>query len=140
MSFCRNCGTELVEEALFCPNCGTAVNVQEAAPVNEVIDTVPEKSPSKGAGIVGIVFSALSFALSWMGIAFGFYGVFTIAFAIVGLIFSGKAKRSQPQGGSVHKMGKIGKTFGILGLIFSIIFMIVGIIALFGLIFSEFNY
>ena len=134
MSFCKNCGTELVEEALFCPNCGTAVNPQEPAPAEVVINTIPENSPSKGAGIVGIVFSALSFALSWMGIAFAIYGIFPLSFSIVGLIFSGKAKKSQPQGGGVCKMGSIGKTFGILGLIFSIIFILVGVIMLIGLI------
>ncbi|MBR2406981.1 MAG: zinc-ribbon domain-containing protein [Clostridia bacterium] len=31
--FCRNCGTQLKDDALFCTNCGTSVNTQPAQPV-----------------------------------------------------------------------------------------------------------
>ena len=33
MSFCTNCGKEIIENSKFCTNCGTAVPVQETAPV-----------------------------------------------------------------------------------------------------------
>ena len=35
MSFCTNCGKEIIENSKFCTNCGTAVPVQETAPVVE---------------------------------------------------------------------------------------------------------
>lgn len=39
--FCKNCGTELADEAVFCKDCGTKVEeaTQEAAPVNEPAET-----------------------------------------------------------------------------------------------------
>mgnify|MGYP003296113206 FL=1 len=31
--FCKNCGTELADEAAFCKNCGTSTAAPETAPV-----------------------------------------------------------------------------------------------------------
>ena len=131
MSFCKECGKELSAEAAFCPNCGTAVEVKEYTA--ETVVNTPMKKASKAPAIVGLVFSALSLSLCWMGLAFGIYAIFTIPFAIVGLVLSGKAKKSE-EIGPVHTMGKVGKTLGIFGLIFSIIFAVIGFMSLIAMI------
>jgi len=39
--FCKNCGTELADEAVFCKDCGTKVEdvIQETAPASEQVET-----------------------------------------------------------------------------------------------------
>lgn len=47
MSFCRNCGTELPEGAVFCSNCGTkTINVQEKTTDDtpKVADIIPDQN------------------------------------------------------------------------------------------------
>lgn len=41
MSFCTNCGKEIIEGSKFCSSCGTAVAVAEAAPVAAPVVEVP---------------------------------------------------------------------------------------------------
>ena len=41
--FCKNCGTELKDDAIFCPNCGTKVNGDASA------ESKPAPAPAKPA-------------------------------------------------------------------------------------------
>lgn len=87
--FCRKCGKELRENAVFCDQCGEKVEVVEEAIVveNEVIDvtTQPveeqqvERGPWKAFAKVGHILGIVSLATMWIPFlvccATGFYGI-----------------------------------------------------------------
>lgn len=87
--FCRKCGKELREGAVFCDQCGEKVEVVEEAIVveNEVIDvtTQPaeeqqvERGPWKAFAKVGHILGIVSLATMWIPFlvccATGFYGI-----------------------------------------------------------------
>ena len=69
--FCRNCGSQLKDDAMFCHNCGTAVNGQTPPPTATVQNQPPayqqpayQQQPATTGGentmaIVGFIFSLL---------------------------------------------------------------------------------
>lgn len=87
--FCRKCGKELREGAIFCDQCGEKVEVVEEAIVvdNEVIDvtTQPaeeqqvERGPWKAFAKVGHILGIVSLATMWIPFVVccttGFYGI-----------------------------------------------------------------
>ena len=87
--FCRKCGKELREGAVFCDQCGEKVEVVEEAIVveNEVIDvtTQPaeeqqiERGPWKAFAKVGHILGIVSLATMWIPFVVccttGFYGI-----------------------------------------------------------------
>ena len=87
--FCRKCGKELREDAVFCDQCGEKVEVTEEAIVvdNEVIDvtTQPveeqqvERGPWKAFAKVGHILGIVSLATMWIPFfvccSIGFYGI-----------------------------------------------------------------
>ena len=87
--FCRKCGKELRENAVFCDQCGEKVEVVEEAIVveNEVIDvtTQPveeqqvERGPWKAFAKVGHILGIVSLATMWIPFLVccttGFYGI-----------------------------------------------------------------
>lgn len=87
--FCRKCGKELRENAVFCDQCGAKVEVVEEAIVveNEVIDvtTQPveeqqvERGPWKAFAKVGHILGIVSLATMWIPFfvccSIGFYGI-----------------------------------------------------------------
>ncbi|MBR5931469.1 MAG: zinc ribbon domain-containing protein [Lachnospiraceae bacterium] len=89
-------------------------------------DTLPPKA--RVFGILSFIFGLFSVAWSWtavfpgIGLIFGF--VF-LAMAIVGMIFGSKSQQM-----SSFRLAKAGKVLCIIGLIFVIICMIIGIIVL----------
>lgn len=60
MAFCRQCGTEIPNEAVFCNNCG--------APVNSVqpLVYVKPKVPGRGFGISSMVLGIIGLVYSFM--------------------------------------------------------------------------
>ncbi|MDO4530260.1 MAG: hypothetical protein Q4B55_07615, partial [Lachnospiraceae bacterium] len=77
-------------------------------------------------GIISFVLGICSIVFCWLGVipAAGIgLGLLTIAFGVVGLIFSGISRRA-----GHFTLAKLGKIFSIIGLCLSGIFWIVGII------------
>ena len=80
----------------------------------------------KTFGIISFILGLWSTSFSWLGVipAAGIgLGIFMVASAIVGLIFSGISRKE-----GNFKLARLGKVFSIIGLILSAIFWIVGII------------
>lgn len=56
MKYCRNCGNELIDEAVFCPKCGYAVNdAFSSEPVTEstavaVTEPIVQDAPKENSG------------------------------------------------------------------------------------------
>ena len=59
MKYCKNCGTELIENAAFCTNCGRPVGTASVQTENSSLKTLANVFM-----IVGCVFSALVFLIS----------------------------------------------------------------------------
>ena len=126
MKICKNCGNEF-EVGEFCPNCGTKYE----APVeqNTFVEAAPEQAaaeqaasdPGKVKGIIALVMGILSLINSCSCGA-------GIVFAIVGMILGSSAVSSSTAAGFENKMGKIGKTLSIVGIILGVLGLVFWII------------
>lgn len=90
--FCRNCGTQLKDDAMFCHNCGTAVNGHTPPPVQPQQYQAPYQAPYQSPAN-----SQIDNTIAIVGFVFSFL------IAIVGLICSivgyNNAKRGAQYGG-----------------------------------------
>ena len=91
---------------------------QYAAPAQPA--AAPAAENNRGKAIAGMVMSICSIAFCWLGIYFGFFGAIPIVLSILGKKFSA----------GVAPFEKTGRICGTLGLIFSIIFAVIGFILL----------
>lgn len=134
--FCKNCGTKIEEGLKFCPNCGTPVAApaqqtpppqqgyyqQPAQPAYQPAQpayrpapaaNLPETTPILVLGILSLVFGSL------VGIILGAIGRNKArAYVNAGGELSGKAKV-----GSI--LSKLGIIFGIIELVFIVIYAII---------------
>ena len=89
--FCKNCGSQLNDDAVFCSNCGAKVNESTVVPTTETQNMGTTKK-SDGLGVTAKVFMILSC------IALGFY-IIPLAWTIpMTVIASNKMKRGEPLG------------------------------------------
>ena len=98
MAFCKNCGTQIHDQAVICPNCGVAQDTKPAVvdnggfwwgalgccvPIVGLIlflvwkDTKPKTAKAAGIGalvstILGVVIYIATFALGFAGMAMGY--------------------------------------------------------------------
>ena len=75
---------------------------------------------NKGKSIVGMVLAIIGLCLCWMGLFYGYWGILPLVLCIVGMNL---AK-------GVPAFARTGKICGIIGLVLSIIFMIIGFVLL----------
>ena len=119
MKYCGNCGKEIEEGTVFCPECGKKVEL----PKEEQIETLSQTTEtpvkkSTGLSIAGMVLGILALLLglvTLLGISgleydlvnqstayrFGYgigYNLFTLIFAVPGLILSLVAKNKSKNG------------------------------------------
>ena len=90
---------------------------------SEPVVNQPAAQPSKGKAIAGMAIAICGLCLSWLGVCACWPGIFPLVASIVGWQL---AKGLMP-------FSKVGKICGIIGMILSIIFMVVGIFVLIGL-------
>ena len=83
-------------------------------------------SPSKGKGITGMIMGIASLVLSVAGFCY-FFGIVTLPLSIVAMAISGGAARVAKSVGAKDTPAKLGKTFGIIALILSILGLICSI-------------
>lgn len=107
MAFCKNCGTQLGDQASFCPNCGTA---QNAVPVQNPYTPVAPAPVDKG----------------------GFWwGALGCCIPIVGLILFLVWKDTKPN--TAKSAGKGALISVILGVVFYVLyFILIGVAAAMG--------
>ena len=144
MYICSNCKQTFENPINFCPSCGSAV--VEETPVVEPTPYIPPmqtySAPSLGKVITGmalsiaglffagigfiytLIFLALDGAMAF-GMSFGFM-IFSLPLALIGMIMSNKNIAA----GSTNKMAKLGKTFGLIGIIATGVMFFFGLIAL----------
>ena len=105
--FCVNCGNELDDNADVCPKCGKLVQYEEIKTNN--VNNIVENKADKNA-TVGFVLGLVS-TIAWFIPLFGF------PVTICGIVFSAKGLKS-----------KKNHTQAVVGLVFSIIFVIVTLV------------
>lgn len=129
--YCKNCGAEIADGAIFCPNCGQAVQSEPQnfeTPVYEpqqaVYGNPVEQKNLPNVlmwGILGLVF-ADTFFLSFLGIIFS-------------AIAMSKAKLyTEMTGQPLSKGGKVGGILAKIGLILGIVLTVFFVIWLISLI------
>lgn len=126
MSFCRNCGTQMVEGAAFCIKCGTADIA--AMPYQSIVPQQPKK-PGLGYGIssmaVGIIGLFYSFVIMLICISESTYDTFSViaplgmigGMPLVAVILSGLSMKC----GRNNGFSKAGLITGLIGLVFVLI-------------------
>ena len=151
MNFCAKCGTQTVytapapqAPAYEAPQAPAyeAPQPQYQEPIYAQPMPVNPNAPSKGKVITGMAFGIAGFALAilgfiytlafWdvdegaaFGMAIGFF-MFSFPASLVGLILSSKNRNA----GDDSTMSKLGKIFGLIGVILSGVSILLGIIAL----------
>ncbi|MFR9208211.1 MAG: hypothetical protein ACLVKR_07815 [Lachnospiraceae bacterium] len=97
---------------------------QYQAPQQQAYNAAPQapSNPSSGKGIAGLVLSICSIVFCWLGFYFCIPGLIPLAMAIVGIII--------PK--NIAPYDKPAKICGIIGLVLTIIWMIVGIFMIVG--------
>ena len=113
--FCKNCGTELIDEAKECQNCGTAVEEikTNTASENNTPDAITQKKNFCGKAIAG-------FVLSLVGVL-----VLALPCGIIGLVFSALGMSD------VKRKSLRGNGLAIAGLVISIVDIVFGIVNFF---------
>ncbi len=119
--FCKYCGGQIADDALFCPNCGakqtasneavqkeqyTESNYQQATDYNENT-SAPQENKKNVMAILGFIFS---FLIPLLG----------LIFSIIGL--------------SKSKQTLSGKGFAVAGIIISVVTMVINLITLIAVI------
>ena len=122
MAFCRNCGSEMQEDAEFCPKCGKAVNdapKENAAPVTATPNIPVQKSSIDVNGLVlGIISIVLTF---FNAITEGFLFIVVLPLGLAGIIFSSIAISRNKKAGQTIRMAIAGLVVSILGIVLSIL-------------------
>ena len=140
--YCKKCGKELVEGARFCSECG------EPAPINKTFEGLtneeqmveepayvdpyaePVEEPvKKHVPRCFTVFGNVGYILALVGFICSFIPVICVSTyqaSLVGLVFSILGKRDPELANKTKK----GRVFGILGLVFGFIMIIVTILVL----------
>lgn len=110
--YCKNCGTELKDDAVYCSHCGTPVN-----PSVEV-EKKKDSSAEDTVLILGIVAAGL--------LVFGM----AIPSFVVAIIAMFNAKKLKGDGGELTGNAKIGNIFAIVSLVVSGISVAASVIAI----------
>lgn len=115
MKYCRYCGKQLFDEAVFCPGCGCAATVRPVTPppVNpRPVTAVPVSNENKVS--VALILGICGIVLAWLFALLG-HGA-----SIVGIVFGAKEYK---------ETGKItGLTLSIVGEVCSIISSLIGVV------------
>ncbi len=112
--FCKNCGTQLPDDARFCPNCGN--DFINSTPNNSAppFTTQPVQTPATvDAG------SILTFGI--LGLAFACTFIASLLGIIFGRIAMNKARRYQSTIGPLSPKARTGFILGKIGFILGIV-------------------
>ena len=139
--YCKKCGKELIEGVKFCPECGEPVVVNKSldglSTSEEIVEPTcvdPYAEPVVEPAKVHIprcftVFGNVGYILALVGFICSFIPVVvfsTYQASLVGLVFCILGKRDPELANKTKK----GRVFGILGLVFGFIMMIISALVL----------
>lgn len=135
--FCRKCGTELADDALFCTHCGEKVNDKEKADETvAVVAAVEEKKeeekreekqiPAGATPVMIMGIASLTCALS----TFYVYIIGPLLGVVLGCIARSLGKKYIETNGDVSARVRIGRTLGLAGIIVGIVLTTIEGIAL----------
>lgn len=158
MRYCTTCGTLNDTDAKFCSGCGKPFANAPDKPMEEFSSYMEPNEPeiytqeesyytqpqpvtpilppqAKTFGIISFVFGLIVINWNWVAflpIAGQIVGAIFLVMAILGIVFSSKALKI-----SSFRLAKAGRILCIIGLVFLIIFLIVGIAALVSGVYEE---
>ncbi len=112
--FCRKCGQKLEDGSTFCTNCGTPVSGENAAPVNNVVNTQPSNAVNVQPNNVGATQPKQRKKLGTGAVVaiVASVAVVIIAAVVVFFLFFYKGNGNNNSGGSTGQSSNIG---GIIG-------------------------
>ncbi len=133
--FCKNCGTQLPDDARFCPNCGS--DFQPVTP-NSSANTAPQFAQSAQPAVADNSGSILTFGI--LGLAFGCSFWLSLLGIIFGRIAMSKARLYQVSIGPLSGKARTGSILGKVGFILGIVFTSILAFYLFVLLIVSLSY
>ncbi|MDE7463723.1 MAG: zinc ribbon domain-containing protein [Clostridiales bacterium] len=106
--FCKNCGTQMNDNAAFCPNCGAAANGQPAQPAQPAQPQTQNNPVAQEGNTIAIV---------------GF--IFSFLIALVGLICSIVGYNNAKKGAPYKGLALAGMIISIVSMVLALIMTIV---------------
>ena len=132
--FCRKCGTELADDALFCTHCGEKVNEKEAEEAiavvensseAEVVAKAPkEEKPEIPAGATPVMIMGIASLVCAIA-TFYVYIVGPLLGVVLGAIARSMGKKYIKANGDVSSRVRLGRSLGLAGLIVGIVLTII---------------
>ncbi|MDE6617673.1 MAG: zinc-ribbon domain-containing protein [Clostridiales bacterium] len=136
--FCKNCGSNISDDAVFCPNCGTQVgegqSQPQAAPVaeNKPNNNTAKPQTSNAVGLVGFILSMVSVLFWIIGlIASGILFIVSLMLGIGAIVCSAIGMNTASKQNAPYRGLSIGGlVVGIVVVAISVILFIIGLAAL----------
>ena len=107
--FCKNCGTQLNDGVNFCKNCGASLIKKETPKTIEIQSPEMETGTDVKNPKAGFIIGMIGMLCSWIPIL-------GMLLTILGIIFSTKEQKQQPNG-----LSKAGLIISIIGLVIACI-------------------
>ncbi|MDE5563043.1 MAG: zinc-ribbon domain-containing protein [Clostridiales bacterium] len=137
--FCKNCGSNISDDAVFCPNCGTQVgegqSQPQAAPVaeNKPNNNTAKPQTSNAVGLVGFILSMVSVLFWIIGLiaSSGLLFIVSLMLGIGAIVCSAIGMNTaSKQNAPFRGLSISGLVVGIVVVAISIILFIIGLAAL----------
>ena len=130
--FCKNCGSNISDEAVFCPNCGAQAGEVKAPVEDSPSDNGVKKQSSNVVGLVGFILAMVSVLFWIIGLlASSILFLVSLMLGIAAIVCSAIGmKNSAESSGRYRGLSIGGLVVGIVVVAISVILFIIGLAAL----------
>ena len=114
--FCKNCGEQITDGALFCTNCGASVAEPPVQPAQQ-----PVSNSGRGMGVAALVMGIVSCCLFWIP----YVNTVCLLMCIAGIILSAISMKKARAAGVSSGIAVAGLVVSIVGLVLSFLFFFI---------------
>ncbi|MDE5563044.1 MAG: zinc-ribbon domain-containing protein [Clostridiales bacterium] len=129
--FCKNCGSNISDEAVFCPHCGAQAGEAKGEP-NKQTDNAAKPQTSNVVGLVGFILAMVSVLFWIIGLlASSILFIVSLMLGISAIVCSAIGMKSSAKSNGQYRGLSIGGlVVGIVVVAISVILFIIGLAAL----------
>ena len=122
--FCKNCGEQITDGALFCTNCGASVAEPPVQPAQQPVAPAyqqPVSNSGRGMGVAALVMGIVSCCLFWIP----YVNTVCLLMCIAGIILSAISMKKARAAGVSSGIAVAGLVVSIVGLVLSFLFFFI---------------